>query len=183
MKKLIILAACLVFGYAHADQFGTNHGKADDKDHSGCWVPNPSLSRFDIFTSRTALHHNLAYLQTLNLVVSWPQSCASGTDMFLDDRLNDSRYFGIRYCRTSVVAGKCNESSVQINRETINAIAESTGVNTLKARQSIWCHEIGHSLGLLDSTSSSSGGNCMKLGLHLETRFHSHHEHHVNNDL
>jgi len=174
-KKLLLVTACLIFGYAHADGFGrSGHGRADAPPHTGCWVPGG--------TPGWPLFQHLRYLRGF-ISVPGLKRCTRGTDMFLDNRLSNRHYFGVRTCRSNVVNGICDESSIRINKQLINSFADRRGTARNSVQLFNWCHEIGHSFGLNHSSVSSSGYNCMRTGFRSDSKYLNHHRVHVKNDL
>jgi len=176
MRKTILLMACLTclsVGSVQADTFGRG-SKADDKVHIGCWVPNPRIGSIS-----PGLSAAFQYINKFTPVsVRWNSSCARGTDMHLDDRLSNRNLFGVRSCKSGVVNGVCDESRVKINRNKINsAVARS---RQSQAQAVVWCHEIGHSLGL---PHSSRGGTCMRIGELSDLFYKSHHRNHLHSGL
>jgi hypothetical protein len=180
---LILVAGAAAASLAvKADTFGTACcGKADNKDHFACWVPDPGASTIPwaIWQYLFGYMNEEAY-EASDVFVWWDSTCAAGTDMFLDNRLANDSFLGLEFCRVSVVNGICTEAAVQINDDEIVEQAAAFSLWVEDVRQHNWCHEGGHSLGLNHVSDSSS---CLQTGVQTITPYSAHHLDHMDTDL
>jgi len=167
--------------WAHTYE-GTSDGTgADNRDHWGCWVPNPGGAIPNHLWDH--LFSYMAGIQTqINFTIWWDNPCNLATDMWLDDRLNDGVNIGLRTCLWYNGAGECDRNGVYLNPTMVNQRIAISGLTFYQQARKTWCHEVGHSLGL-GHDDATTPNDCMVTGdASLSSYSPSHNQPHLLND-
>jgi hypothetical protein len=174
----LAVGALSVASIVLADPYAAGHGpggyEPDNKTHTYCFNNGYSMS--------TPLQWAIDYMDNNTTVTpSFDSSCDSATDMWINDDAPSG--WGLYTCQAWNAQGECGRALVQINGWGL--INESQGTV-----HKVWCHEIGHSLGLTHNDYGGAGErplgeDCMDPGISpsTPTTWSSHHRSHINNGI
>lgn len=163
---------------AWADAFPrSGTGKADNKLHYVCRDGSGSVPS-ELNDALYALNVQ-NYVLTGVLLYGYP--CVPLVDVFYDDALDgDPGVLGLSYCRVALQGNVCIEGQAWIDKSNIATAASDAGISASDLRKTVWCHETGHTFGLIHD---SAGSDCMTSGAIVSSTLKAHHQTHIKNDL
>ena len=120
--------------------------RPSDNIHTGCWQAGSASPPLSLLTAWSYWETNAT---TYSFI--WGGNCTgNANDMRFDNNTCNSQWNGLYTCKTYDGSGQCRDATVSLSFCPQNASAPA-----------VWCHEMGHSLGLQHRASSSS--SCMNV--------------------